>query len=345
MSEFPRTLPSSSSSPCRHLHPSDPADPPPLLGSPHRGRRQQLLHGIPTRVPRTHAHSEPQSASSLGRTAFADGPMRTTWNGVRRAPVPGWPTSWQGQGEGRRHRLGCGTSKPGLPRAPAERGEARERLCWSPGGGAAGRAPEWETMTLCVSCPPFCGALLQPPSGTSTQWEGGFLGSRGSPLSSLPRVQPSSAAASPSEPCVPSAEGEIRACISVPWMLSVLGPSALGQLPVTTTGQSSGRECLSCPETGLLEDRSQGPPQLALVWAGPGQGGLWGGGETASRGWWGRRRAPSSARLQAVGPGGSSRGRVWRTGGLGSPSAPALPARPARTVGGAVAGAHGPGFR
>lgn len=341
MSEFPRTLPSSSSSPCRHLHPSDPADPPPLLGSPHRGRRQQLLHGIPTRVPRTHAHSEPQSASSLGRTAFADGPMRTTWNGVRRAPVPGWPTSWQGQGEGRRHRLGCGTSKPGLPRAPAEREEARERLCWSPGGGAA----EWETMTLCVSCPPFCGALLQPPSGTSTQWEGGFLGSRGSPLSSLPRVQPSSAAASPSEPCVPSAEGEIRACISVPWMLSVLGPSALGQLPVTTTGQSSGRECLSCPETGLLEDRSQGPPQLALVWAGPGQGGLWGGGETASRGWWGRRRAPSSARLQAVGPGGSSRGRVWRTGGLGSPSAPALPARPARTVGGAVAGAHGPGFR
>lgn len=172
MSEFPRTLPSSSSSPCRHLHPSDPADPPPLLGSPHRGRRQQLLHGIPTRVPRTHAHSEPQSASSLGRTAFADGPMRTTWNGVRRAPVPGWPTSWQGQGEGRRHRLGCGTSKPGLPRAPAEREEARERLCWSPGGGR-GRMGDDDLVRF---MPPhsvvLCSSLLQGPlhSGRGAFW-------------------------------------------------------------------------------------------------------------------------------------------------------------------------------
>lgn len=230
----------------------------------------------------------------------------------------GGPQSRNGRPHGKDRVRGIGTDWGAAPPSLGCRG--RQQSGERPGRGSAG-VPEGarccccpasrdETMTLCASCPPFCGALLQPPSGTSTQWEGGFLGSRGSPLFSLPRVQPSSAAASPSAPCVPAAQGEIRACTSVPWVLSVLGPSpmsASGQSPVTTTGQSSGPECLSCPETGLLEDRSQGPPQRALVCLGRARAGRQPAGAGGADGELGK--------AAGCGPWGQQPWGVWRTWG------------------------------
>lgn len=243
--------------------------------------------------------------------AFA---VTTTWYAVRWAPVPGRPTAGQGQGEARRHRLGCGTSKPGPRRARAERGEARERPSWIPPGwgGEAPLLPDLPRPSprmgdhdLVRFRPPFCGALLQlqgPLHG-----EGGSVGSRGSPLFLPPRVRPSSAAASPPAPCLPSAKGA-DPCLYF-GALDGLRPRSLSQVCFGANAcdnDTSWRAGVRDPSAG---------PRPGRAWAGRSAGRLAAGargahgelGEAAARGPWGSGRG-------RPGPGAP---------GAGSPSAPA----------------------